>query len=118
MLAGLTRFRLDLLAMALDLLVPPLAFLGATWVVSMLCLAIAWWCGASWIPLAVLGGVGGGACFAALAAWWVWCSESIPVSALVLVPWYLLRKVPIYLSFFFQPQQQWVRTERQLESRP
>jgi len=116
LLAGLTRFRLDLLAMALDLLVPPLAFLGVAWVMSMTCLAIAWWFGASWLPLAILGGVGGAAFLAAIAAWWVWCRETIPATALALVPWYLLRKVPIYLAFFFQPQSQWVRTEREAKS--
>jgi hypothetical protein len=57
----------------------------------------------------------GGAMLAAtvFAGWAVFCRRQIPLRSLLAVPWYVLRKLPIYARFFVgRRQREWVRTER------
>lgn len=101
-----------LLAMALDVSVPPLALLVlGQFGVLLLC------------ALAAVLGVGGGplwaaaACLALLAmavgvAWWGWGRAVVSARDLLSVPWYVLGKLPIYLGFLRKRQKEWVRTDR------
>jgi cellulose synthase/poly-beta-1,6-N-acetylglucosamine synthase-like glycosyltransferase len=105
--------RLDLLAMAADLTVPPFSLLIFTWMAASFVAACGWLTGASGVPLLLLAAVGGLSAVAIAAAWAVHCRHEIPLSALAGVPAYMLRKLPIYFSFFsFRRQTEWVRTER------
>jgi hypothetical protein len=63
----------------------------------------------------MLAGVGLLAGVSIAAAWRAHCRQEIPLAALAGVPAYIIRKLPIYLSFFTsRRQKEWVRTEREL----
>ena len=101
-----------LLGLALDLAVPPLALLAGL-------LALDW--------LLALGGslAGGGATALALSslllvaffasvllAWVRRGRDLVALTELLSAPWYVLRKVPMYLRFVKRRQKDWVRTDR------
>jgi len=111
MLAGKHR-RLDLVWLALDLAVPPLAllvlglvvFTFAAWVAAML--------GASVVPLTICTIAVGMLSLAVLAGWAVHCRRQVPLIALAAAPFYIAAKLPIYAAFLFKRQVAWVRTQR------
>lgn len=110
--AGIRQGRIDLLSLALDLLVPPLSLLVMLWLVGLLGSAIAAWAGASSLPLLLLG-IEGGLIFAAIIFGWAkFCRRELPAKTLLMVPFYILWKIPLYFSFLLKPQKAWVRTER------
>ncbi|MEX0715284.1 MAG: glycosyltransferase family 2 protein [Planctomycetaceae bacterium] len=118
LLAGVRRRRLDLIGMALDLAVPPLSLLVMTWAfVFVLAIAFGFF-GGTWWPAGALA-VQGGMMLAAVAVGWAkHCRRHVPLRVLAAIPIYMLRKLPIYVSFFFKRQKQWVRTERTVRSDP
>jgi len=100
-------------ALVLDMSVPPLALL------TVLCAAyaalggvVAWQTGVVW-PLAV----GAGACAALLGAvllgWMLVGRAWVRSHELLLVPVYILRKLPLYVAFLFKRQVAWVKTRRE-----
>jgi hypothetical protein len=50
-----------------------------------------------------------------LAAWWRHGRDELPFKALLLVPLYMLWKIPIYTGFFTRRQTGWNRTRRASE---
>ncbi len=110
--AAFKKFRLDLLGMAMDLSVPPVALLMAilfglvglcaiTFLVSQLAWPLIWA-----LTLSVLMGIG---VFLA----WAGFARDIPLSVLMSVPGYILWKLPMYLALSRgKGQSSWVRTER------
>ena len=109
---GLLRRRLDLVAMALDLCVPPLASL----VLMLLAVAIAG---------AVLAGLGGGPASLAVAvvglalsvvatglAWRQVGRSIVSLPELLSAPAYAFAKIPIYVRVFTNRQRRWIRTRR------
>lgn len=109
--------RLGLLAMALDLLVPPLALLAA-WLAffSLVAATFAVLTGshqALWAALCVDG------LFSAVMIW-AWWRHGRPILSprdFAHIPLYALAKLPMYLRFFYKPQSEWVRTERRRDDR-
>ncbi len=105
--------RLGLVAATLDLCVPPLALLVLLWA-GLTSVALAWgWFQLQWLPALVLLAQGVLLLSSILLVWLKYCRHQLPLKALLAVPFYILWKVPIYLSFLFQPQQSWVRTSRE-----
>jgi cellulose synthase/poly-beta-1,6-N-acetylglucosamine synthase-like glycosyltransferase len=109
---ALTSGRLSLLMHALDLSVPPLA---------LLTLSVLGWAALSAVLGAALGftvWVGLSVALAAvllasvLAAWWVFGRDLLAAHELASVPWYIVRKLPMYLAFVFKRETSWVRTQR------
>jgi hypothetical protein len=114
--AGLTRGRLALVAMGLDLAVPPLALLvmlaGAATAVA----ALAAWLGASSLPLAILVGALALLAVAVLSTWARFGGERLPLRYALLVPLYVLWKIPLYFTFFLKGKHKtWERTRRKGE---
>jgi cellulose synthase/poly-beta-1,6-N-acetylglucosamine synthase-like glycosyltransferase len=109
---GLRRGRPALLAMALDLLVPPLSLLvlvlGATLGLAIVAGAL----GASWLPAILLACAAGGILVGIGVAWLRYGRERLPLSTLVLAPRYVLGKLPMYAGFLRRRERVWVRTER------
>ncbi|NIC41044.1 glycosyltransferase family 2 protein [Aquabacterium sp. A08] len=111
---GIRRGHMPTVAMALDLLVPPVALLG-------LLLALLW-CGtltlALWAGGAYLGPWALANCLIVLfmlalcRAWWGWGRDLVSATEAMKLPWLLLGKVPLYVGFVFRRQRAWVRTER------
>jgi cellulose synthase/poly-beta-1,6-N-acetylglucosamine synthase-like glycosyltransferase len=109
---ALQKRDLRALAMALDLIVPPLALLAAL-LAGMLMLGLIWKVigGTVWIA-----GMAASLCgiFAAavLLAWWGWGRSVVSFRELMSVPFYVLAKIPLYLGFLTRRQKDWVRTDR------
>ncbi len=107
---AITGRNLQLLAMALDLCVPPLALL--TLMVCGLLTASAF---IGTVPLvlstvafAMLGVAG-------LLSWWRFGRQLISLTQLSGLPWYVLAKVPLYVYFLAKRQTSWVRSKREGE---
>jgi hypothetical protein len=110
---GVIELRLDLIAIGLDLAVPPLALLvmligtlfGIEVIACLIGADIRFLAG----PIFALGLV---AC-SVLGAWFKFARGELPFRALLAVPLYVLWKVPLYVSFLLKKRQKsWERTER------
>ena len=101
-----------LAALALDLIVPPLAALALALVV-MLALGAAWWGLAAdarpfaFAALATLLFAGG-----VMAAWWRGGRHLVSLRELLALPLYVAAKIPLYVRLFTKRQVEWVRTKR------
>jgi glycosyltransferase involved in cell wall biosynthesis len=102
-------------AMALDLMVPPIAFL-----ILSLCIAtiggfiLFLLTGISGLFLTGMGSLGLVA-IAVVIAWRVHGSEILPARALLAIPTYVLTKLPLYATVFSKTRRAWVRTKRDNE---
>ncbi|MBU4271137.1 MAG: glycosyltransferase [Planctomycetes bacterium] len=110
--AALRRRSWPLMAMAVDLSIPPLTLLVAIWSALAVLSCLAWRLGASGLPAVLLAGGGVALAVSLGAAWTVFCRRQVPPRALAAVPLYMLCKLPIYARFLFHRQNSWVRTER------
>jgi cellulose synthase/poly-beta-1,6-N-acetylglucosamine synthase-like glycosyltransferase len=110
--ASLTRVRFDLLAIALDLLVPPLSLLVMLWLLAMVAALGGAAMGATVLPVVLLSIAGTLILAAILAAWAKYSRDELPAKMLLAIPLYVLWKIPLYFAFLFKRQKQWVRTER------
>jgi cellulose synthase/poly-beta-1,6-N-acetylglucosamine synthase-like glycosyltransferase len=111
--AGIREGRVDLFALGLDLLVPPLALLVVLLVAGWLGALGAYWLGVNINPLLIftfaLFGVGS----AVLASWWRFGRTMLPAKYVLAIPLYVLWKVPVYASYIFRGgEKKWERTER------
>lgn len=99
------------MAMALDLMVPPLTLL-----VGLVGLAFVLAAGmtvvASSVPLWIAAGCAATLGLALTRAWWLVGRPLLSVTDLVRAPAYAFWKLPVYLKFVTQRQKAWVRTER------
>jgi cellulose synthase/poly-beta-1,6-N-acetylglucosamine synthase-like glycosyltransferase len=111
--AMLHQRRGDLLVIALDLSVPPLSLLVMIWLIALGFALVAYQLGTSVIPVMVLLVQGLLIGIAILAAWGKFCRADLSASTLLMVPLYLLWKVPLYFAFLVKPQKKWIRTERE-----
>jgi cellulose synthase/poly-beta-1,6-N-acetylglucosamine synthase-like glycosyltransferase len=112
LLAGLRRRSWPLLAMAADLSIPPLTLLVALWLAIAATSSLAWRLGGSGLPLAIVAGGGALLTVSLGLGWAVFCRRQVPLRALLAVPLYMLRKLPIYARMLVRRQSVWVRTER------
>jgi cellulose synthase/poly-beta-1,6-N-acetylglucosamine synthase-like glycosyltransferase len=112
---SLAKGNLPLLALSLDLCVPPLALLvlltGTVWIAAVLDYALA---GAA-APLLLASGelalLGG----CVLVAWARYGRDIISGATLALAPIYALAKIPLYAKFLVARQIDWVRSKRDHE---
>ena len=110
---ALVRRDVRLLGLALDLLVPPQALLALLLVGSLVISGAIALVGLSMLPF-VLFLVGLVALTASvLLAWAGWGRGVVSLADLLFVPLYMLSKVPVYLTFWFRRQKEWVRTSRE-----
>jgi cellulose synthase/poly-beta-1,6-N-acetylglucosamine synthase-like glycosyltransferase len=110
--AALQQRRFDLVAMALDLCVPPLSLLVLMWSVAMVIAAILGAIGISWLPAAILSMGGLLLLLSIVMAWVRFGRRELSLATLLTVPGYALGKISIYLAFLTKPQTEWIRTER------
>jgi len=113
LLRGLNEGRIDLCALALELLVPPLSLL-------VLLLAAGWFLcgaaaliGASTFPLRLFTFSLLSIVVGVLAGWLRYGKELVSPRDLLSIPKYILWKLPLYFTFFTRGKQaSWERTER------
>lgn len=115
LVAGLARGQASVAALALDLMVPPLALL----LLALLALGAvnaAAWAALGWQAPLWLSGLGLAAVVSSiLLAWSRFGRDVLSAAELCSAPLYLLRKVPIYTAFLFRRQAHWVRAKRDNE---
>ena len=110
--ASVEQKRFDLLALALDLSIPPLSLLVAIWVAAFAASLLAAAFGTSPIPAVFLAVQGLLILISIIGAWAKFGRADISGSTLLSVPFYILWKIPLYLGFILKRQTKWVRTER------
>lgn len=110
--AAIRQGRFDLMLMALDLAVPPLALLVMLWLGCFTASVVYTVASGIWFPSLLF--LAAGTCLlgAILIAWIRFGRDSLPIQRLLAIPLYILWKVPLYLKFLVSPQKQWVRTDR------
>ncbi len=108
LLRGLFGFRFDLIGLALHLGVPPLAFLFLIGSIVAVVLVIS----GPILAFAALTAAMACAVLAILVSWYRFGRDRLPAADLLLFPYYVLKKLPLYLGFFVRPQREWVRTDR------
>ncbi len=116
--AAFHQRRLDLLALALDLSIPPLSLLAISWAAATTLALLATVFRVSWQPLALLSLEGVLLMGAVAISWAKFASTQLPIQTLLSIPLYILWKIPLYLSFILHPQTKWVRTDRDTVSAP
>jgi cellulose synthase/poly-beta-1,6-N-acetylglucosamine synthase-like glycosyltransferase len=109
---AVTRRDLKLLAMGLDLSVPPIAlltlFTAAVWAGSALL-----YLEARWLPPFALASAGAGLLVIAIFAAWVRFGRNVvSLGTLLMAVGYALWKIPLYVKFIVARQIDWVRSKR------
>jgi cellulose synthase/poly-beta-1,6-N-acetylglucosamine synthase-like glycosyltransferase len=112
MLEGLMRLDKNRLGLALEVAVPPLAFLGMMWVIAVsLSLALYAFNGHGG-ALGFLAGTAAMFAAAVLTSWMRFAGTKSTLAALASVPGYLMWKLPMYREFFTRRETRWVKTAR------
>ncbi len=111
-LTGIRRGDFRLFGLTFSMGVFPLTLLAAMLVVLLLVSSIATFFGAGTLPL-VLIGTGTGLFFlAVLLAWFSGGREILTARDFLQLPFYVLRKLPLYRQFLVRKETNWVKTER------
>lgn len=110
--AAIRQRRPELLALALDLCVPPLALLVLCWLGAVFVAILVLWAGGSIAPIALLATGGFLIGTAVGSAWLGFMRSLIPASAFLVLPGYLCRKIPLYVSFLRHRRVHWPRERR------
>ena len=113
--SGLIKRSRHRITLGAHLLVPPIALLISILLMAMGLLAYLVVQGAYVWPLFLLS-----SCFATVlgligVAWWRHARNTITLNQLLGAPFYLVWKLPIYVSFLFHRQSEWNRTRRKNE---
>jgi cellulose synthase/poly-beta-1,6-N-acetylglucosamine synthase-like glycosyltransferase len=110
---GLRSGRLHLIAVALDLCVPPLSLLMLLTTVALSGAWLVTRSGGSWMPVELMGLAGALVSLTVASVWWKFARMWVPVTTLLMAPWYVLWKVSLYCDLLWRRQRAWVRTERE-----
>lgn len=110
--------RFDLLAIALDLCVPPLSLLVMMWAAAIAGALLVGALSSAWIPTIVLAIEGLLISISIVGAWVKFGRGNLPLLTLLAVPLYILWKIPLYFAFLVRPQKNWIRTERDAADSP
>jgi cellulose synthase/poly-beta-1,6-N-acetylglucosamine synthase-like glycosyltransferase len=119
LMRGLRLRRLDLIALAFDLMVPPFSLLMLIWAAASFGASGYWLVGGSYVPCLLLAGTGTLTLLTIFCCWWKFCRAQVPFKSVLLLPLYALRKLPIYFSFLCgRGVTQWIRTSREPNQLP
>lgn len=103
-----------LIALSLDLTIPPFTMLLFAWGGALGVTGLAVALGSSLVPMVVLASAGAAIAVAVLGGWAKYCRHVVPLRAMASIPIYMLRKVPIYAAFLLhRGPRSWIRTERE-----
>jgi cellulose synthase/poly-beta-1,6-N-acetylglucosamine synthase-like glycosyltransferase len=112
LIQGIIKGNKNLLAMAFDLCVPPLALLVVMLAGIFATTGIASLLSTSNIALLISTAALALLTVTILLAWWGWGRHIIAITTLLFVPVYVLAKIPHYFGFIFKRQKKWIRTDR------
>ena len=110
--AAVKQRDMSLLLMALDLSIPPLSLLGLCLIVMLSIAMLLAFFTANFIPFVLMMLLTAVFAIAALIAWYKFGQEIVAFKVLSGIPFYILRKIPLYVAFLLKRQRDWVKTER------
>jgi cellulose synthase/poly-beta-1,6-N-acetylglucosamine synthase-like glycosyltransferase len=111
--AAVWRRSWPLLAMGLDLCVPPLSLLVILGTIAINA-AVLWGAVTGiWGPATLIAGAGLLVFLAVIASWLSYGRAIISLSALLTAPIYVLSKIPLHLTFLFSRQNEWAARTRE-----
>jgi cellulose synthase/poly-beta-1,6-N-acetylglucosamine synthase-like glycosyltransferase len=106
-------WRLDLLVLMLDLMIPPVALYALVLAVSLALSAVAAWLWPVLGGAALVLAVAALSLFLAIGITWVRHGrELLSARELLIMPLYVLGKIPIYLAYLIGRRSGWVKTKR------
>jgi cellulose synthase/poly-beta-1,6-N-acetylglucosamine synthase-like glycosyltransferase len=112
--AGLARRSRPLIFFGLHLLVPPMAMLLLLSGLAVAALLVAWWwLGAPGLPVAMLGASIALAVILTFLAWLRVGRDTLSARSMLIAPFYVLWKIPIYLGLLTAGPIEWRRTKRE-----
>jgi cellulose synthase/poly-beta-1,6-N-acetylglucosamine synthase-like glycosyltransferase len=107
------RGQFYLLAIAIDLAVPPIAVTAILWFVAFCAATLAWLVSQALLPLQLTLTAAGLLSAVLGITWFGFARRRVPFRSLLDVPMYVLRKLPIYASLIAKgPQRVWLRSDR------
>jgi cellulose synthase/poly-beta-1,6-N-acetylglucosamine synthase-like glycosyltransferase len=112
LLQAVRQRRLGLLALALELSVPPLSLLVMLWAGLLGVTAVFAALTGLLLPFAIAALAGVCLVLAIGLAWHRYGRSEVKLQQLVQIPLYILWKIPLYVGYLIRPEKQWVRTER------
>lgn len=113
MAQGFAQARMELIALALDLMVPPLSLLVAVLIAVVGLTGVCAAFGVSAFPFAIAFGSLFAIALGVLLAWAAHGRSLVRARDLIAIPLYVLWKIPLYFSFFTKGRHaSWDRTER------
>jgi cellulose synthase/poly-beta-1,6-N-acetylglucosamine synthase-like glycosyltransferase len=113
LLAAWQQKRFDLLAIGLDMAVPPLSLLVSLWLIEMVVtFVLPTIFPISWIPAWIVMIQGLMLFTAIFGTWNKFAKADFPAKIFLKIPIYILWNMGIYWSFLIKPQKTWIRTER------
>jgi len=112
---GLRTANLGLLALAVDLCIPPLALLTLLMLAAVTASTVAWWLSGWTAPVLIAWASCAAFVAAVLAAWARFARDTLSVTEMAGIPLYVFWKVPVYLRFALRRERNWVRSARDAE---
>lgn len=110
---GVLNGKSDLIAISLDLLVPPLSLLGLIVIAMCIVSGAAIFIGASAIPFYLACTAFMMILVATLLSWWRFAKTILPLKSLASIPFYLAAKLPLYLKVVLgRKVSTWIRADR------
>jgi cellulose synthase/poly-beta-1,6-N-acetylglucosamine synthase-like glycosyltransferase len=116
--SGVQQRRLDLIALGLEMAVPPLSLLALLWMGSTVTTTLAGLSGLTWVPAALLAAGALVSASATLVVWARFGQAVLPLRSLLAIPGYVLAQVPNYVAFVLRRQVTWVRTASNSDGPP
>ncbi len=111
-ISGIRKWSAPQLLLGLHLLVPPLALLFASGFALITATGLLALSGASPLPFLILSLTLAIAATVTIAVWFLEGRQTLSVSALIRIPFYILWKIPVYLKLFDGGETRWIRTRR------
>lgn len=112
LLKGVLRRDIGVLALAMDMCIPPLALLGLAALGAWGMGGVLYFLAGDPLPLWIASLALGALALAVLAAWIRFGRRHLSLADLARAPLYVLCKVPMYLKFIVRRQAEWVRSRR------
>lgn len=109
---GVIKRSKNLLGIAFDLAVPPLALLTLATILLLVSTLFMYFISNSKVVLIFSSATLMMLIFSITIAWLRWGKETVSFTDLLMVPFYILSKIPLYLSAVFKRQKEWIRTDR------
>lgn len=110
--SALKQRSINLFIMTLDLVVPPLALLGLLISIILVSTYSYVLIAGSYTPLII--SIVSMTMFAGsvFCSWLLWGRSVLTLTDLLKVPFYILSKIPLYVTYLFKRQKEWIRTNR------